>query len=297
MIVGGGLAGLAAAVEPAGTRAHITVLEVRPRLGGASRGNRVVDTGQHVFLRCYTAYRDFLARIPALLGYRALTLRARLSLLRAAELRRVDETDPATDTLTFGSWLAAHGQSKDAIDAVEDLLINAALNIDTRQASMALSAMVLKTALLTEPDAADIGIPTVPLQQLHGERSTRHLTELGADIRLRTRASQLVRRADGLHVRTEEQTFLADVVILAVPKILEFFVTREPSVTFRQCAGSGAARHGTLTRLPGVLLAGAWTATGWPDTMEGAVRSGYAAAREATKYLAVTSRPAAKEAG
>ena len=34
------------------------------------------------------------------------------------------------------------------------------------------------------------------------------------------------------------------------------------------------------TALPGLVLAGAWTDTGWPDTMEGAVRSGLAAARE-----------------
>ncbi|WP_411431334.1 FAD-dependent oxidoreductase [Saccharomonospora iraqiensis] len=30
--------------------------------------------------------------------------------------------------------------------------------------------------------------------------------------------------------------------------------------------------------MPGLVLAGSWTATGWPDTMEGAVRSGHRAA-------------------
>jgi uncharacterized protein with NAD-binding domain and iron-sulfur cluster len=33
--------------------------------------------------------------------------------------------------------------------------------------------------------------------------------------------------------------------------------------------------------VPGLVLAGAWTDTGWPATMEGAVRSGQAAARHA----------------
>ena len=33
--------------------------------------------------------------------------------------------------------------------------------------------------------------------------------------------------------------------------------------------------------MPGLVLAGAWTATGWPATMEGAVRSGNSAARHA----------------
>jgi monoamine oxidase len=36
----------------------------------------------------------------------------------------------------------------------------------------------------------------------------------------------------------------------------------------------------------GVWLAGAWTDTGWPDTMEGAVRSGITAAEAALKIPA-----------
>jgi squalene-associated FAD-dependent desaturase len=55
-------------------------------------------------------------------------------------------------------------------------------------------------------------------------------------------------------------------------------VSRERSATFRQAAGSGAYRPGPASGLPGLALAGAWTDTGWPATMEGAVRSGYAAA-------------------
>jgi uncharacterized protein with NAD-binding domain and iron-sulfur cluster len=40
-----------------------------------------------------------------------------------------------------------------------------------------------------------------------------------------------------------------------------------------------AHRPGPETGRPNVTRAGAWTATGWPPTMEGAVRSGLAAAR------------------
>jgi monoamine oxidase len=58
----------------------------------------------------------------------------------------------------------------------------------------------------------------------------------------------------------------------------DFFVTRERTATFRQAPGSAALRPAARTALPGVSLAGAWTATGWPATMEGAVRSGDAAA-------------------
>jgi uncharacterized protein with NAD-binding domain and iron-sulfur cluster len=62
--------------------------------------------------------------------------------------------------------------------------------------------------------------------------------------------------------------------------VAEFFVTRERRATFRQAPGSGALRPPAGTKLPGLVLAGAWTDTGWPDTMEGAVRSGLAAAIE-----------------
>jgi monoamine oxidase len=55
-------------------------------------------------------------------------------------------------------------------------------------------------------------------------------------------------------------------------------VTREVAATFRGVPGTAALRPGPATRLRGVVLAGAWTDTGWPATMEGAVRSGNAAA-------------------
>ena len=44
------------------------------------------------------------------------------------------------------------------------------------------------------------------------------------------------------------------------------------------CPGPGALRPAARTAVPGLYLAGAWTDTGWPATMEGAVRSGTAAA-------------------
>lgn len=61
-------------------------------------------------------------------------------------------------------------------------------------------------------------------------------------------------------------------------EVLDFFVTREPDATFRAAPGSGAERPSARTPADGLALAGAWTDTGWPATMEGAVRSGHAAA-------------------
>ncbi|MEU9567454.1 hydroxysqualene dehydroxylase HpnE [Streptomyces sp. NPDC048161] len=67
--------------------------------------------------------------------------------------------------------------------------------------------------------------------------------------------------------------------------IRDFFVTRERTATFAPAPGVGRLRPGARTRLPGLCLAGAWTATGWPATMEGAVRSGFSAADAALRAL------------
>ena len=63
--------------------------------------------------------------------------------------------------------------------------------------------------------------------------------------------------------------------------LLHADVTREPRATFAGVPGTQRLRPGPRTSVPGLYLAGAWTDTGWPATMEGAVRSGRAAARAA----------------
>ena len=67
LVLGGGLAGITAALDCADAGAEVTLLEVRRRLGGAAysfeRGGLEMDNGQHVFLRCCTAYRGLLERL------------------------------------------------------------------------------------------------------------------------------------------------------------------------------------------------------------------------------------------
>ena len=69
VVIGGGLAGLSAALECADRGAHVTLLERRNRLGGLTwsfrHSGRWVDNGQHVFLRCCHEYLAFLDRIGA----------------------------------------------------------------------------------------------------------------------------------------------------------------------------------------------------------------------------------------
>jgi squalene-associated FAD-dependent desaturase len=70
-------------------------------------------------------------------------------------------------------------------------------------------------------------------------------------------------------------------------EVRSFFATREPRATFRGAPGTARHRAGTVTLNPRIFLAGAWTDTGWPATMEGAVRSGLAAAGAALQTSAV----------
>jgi uncharacterized protein with NAD-binding domain and iron-sulfur cluster len=82
-----------------------------------------------------------------------------------------------------------------------------------------------------------------------------------------------------------------EIVDLALKEVREFFpaarpanlvkstVIKELHATYSPRPGIDAHRPAAATAWPRVFLAGDWTATGWPATMEGAVRSGYLAAQ------------------
>ncbi|HVV20836.1 MAG TPA: hydroxysqualene dehydroxylase HpnE [Pseudonocardiaceae bacterium] len=434
VVVGGGLAGLAAATDLVGRGHRVTLVEARARLGGATfsfdRDGLAVDNGQHVLLRCYTEYRALLAtlgvgdridmqdrfhipvitadgrraelsrtNLPAplhlaksLAGYRLLSAQDRARVMLAAGLlRTLNPADPTLDRRSFGDWLARHGQRPAAVDALWNLITVAALNTDAAHASLALCAMVFRTALLERPDAADIGVPTLPLGELHGAAAERYLAAHGAKVHTHTAVRAITQAGDGYQIALDGDTLTADAVVVAAPpeatasilpagalahpehlaelggapivnvhavydrkitadpftavvgspvqwvfdrtmiagaergqyvavslsaaerwidtptgqlraeflpemarlfpaaaraEVTTFFVTRERRATFRQVPGSARFRPPARTALPGCVLAGAWTATGWPDTMEGAVRSGNEAARVAHERLA-----------
>lgn len=85
------------------------------------------------------------------------------------------------------------------------------------------------------------------------------------------------------------------IVDLALKEVREFFpaareanlvkstVIKEVNATYSPRPGIDAFRPANATAWPRVFLAGDWTATGWPATMEGAVRSGYLAAEALTR--------------
>lgn len=64
---------------------------------------------------------------------------------------------------------------------------------------------------------------------------------------------------------------------LRTARLVRGAATRSPEATF--IATPGTRRPGPQTALPHLAIAGSWTDTGWPDTLESAVRSGRAAAR------------------
>src|SRR5438270_320684 len=82
-----------------------------------------------------------------------------------------------------------------------------------------------------------------------------------------------------------------EIVDLALRELAEFFpavhqaqllkatVVKEVHATYSALPGSDSYRPESRTPWPRIFLAGDWTATGWPATMEGAVRSGYLAAQ------------------
>jgi squalene-associated FAD-dependent desaturase len=116
-----------------------------------------------------------------------------------------------------------------------------------------------------------------PFDSAQGGR--RAPTEVGSYIELVVSSSKtLVDKSRG------------EIVDLALGELREFFpearaanlvkstVIKEVNATFSPRPGIDACRPVAATAWPRVFLAGDWTATGWPATMEGAVRSGYLAA-------------------
>jgi uncharacterized protein with NAD-binding domain and iron-sulfur cluster len=89
----------------------------------------------------------------------------------------------------------------------------------------------------------------------------------------------------------------SEIVDLAVKEVREFFplaraaslvkstVIKEVNATFSPRPGIGPYRPQASTVWPRIMIAGDWTATGWPATMEGAVRSGYLAAESLARKV------------
>jgi squalene-associated FAD-dependent desaturase len=261
VVVGGGLAGLAAALELADARHDVTVLEARPTLGGAVQTlperegdpDPPPDNGQHIALGCCVEYLGFLARIGqagsvrreplalpviaenggvariapgplGLLRYGHVSLRDRLTISRVA--RRLGKLDPAEhDDETFAALLRRLGQSQAAIDRFWDVFIRPALNLRCEEVSAAPALFTVQTALLGEREASDVVLPLAPLGVMHGEAAGAALRERGGVVRTGERVTAL---EDGAVVLADGGRVEADLVVVALPPAESAQVLGEP---------------------------------------------------------------------
>jgi len=234
-VVGGGLAGLSAALELVDAGHEVALYEARPTLGGAVQTlprregdpEPPPDNGQHIALACFTEYVGFLERIGeangvsrrrlelpvideqgrtaviapsalALLRYRHVPFGDRVRILRA--LARWGDAGGRT----FADALRARGQSELAIDRFWDVFIRPALNLPSAEASGEAGDFTVRTALLGDRRDSDLLLPTAPLGELHGEAAGRALAQAGAAVHTGSRVESL----DELQ---------ADAVVVALP--------------------------------------------------------------------------------
>jgi hydroxysqualene dehydroxylase len=234
-VVGGGLAGLSAALELVDAGHEVSLYEARPTLGGAVQTlprregdpEPPPDNGQHIALGCFTEYRRFLERIGesasvrrlrlelpvidergrgavitpsalVLLRYGHVPLGDRLRILRA--LARWGDSHGTT----FADALRARGQSQRAIDRFWDVFIRPALNLRSEEASAEAGHFTVRTALLGERSDSDLLLPAKPLGEMHGDAAGRALEAAGAHVHTGARVGSL-------------DEVDADAVVVAVP--------------------------------------------------------------------------------
>jgi hydroxysqualene dehydroxylase len=232
-VVGGGLAGLAAALDLVDAGADVTLYEARPTLGGAVQTlperegdpQPPPDNGQHIALGCFTEYLRFLERV----GERESVLRKRLALPVLDEQSRVSSIAPLTllgyahipvrDRLrlpltlvrlravqsqpgeTFGDVLRRVGETDVAIDRFWDVFIRPALNLPTDEVDADAGLFTVRTALLGRRRNSDLVLPLKPLGWMHGDAAGRALGD-------RVRLDERIESLDDLD---------ADAFVVAVP--------------------------------------------------------------------------------
>ncbi len=224
-VVGGGLAGLAAALELVDAGHDVTVYEARPTLGGAVQTlperdgdpSPPPDNGQHIALGCFTEYLSFLSRIgeggsyvrrrlvlpvlaedgsradvkpslAALLSYSHVPLRDRLRIPLVTARCRSAKARPAE---TFGALLRRLGTSDAAVERFWDVFMRPALNLRSDEVDAAAGLFTVRTALLGPRPHSDLILPAKPLGWMHGDAAGRALEARGATIETGVRVDDL----------------------------------------------------------------------------------------------------------
>ena len=246
-VVGGGWAGLAAAVRATEAGHKVVLLEMAPQLGGRARGvefdGMTLDNGQHILIGAYQRtlalmrtvgadidqlldrrplelrYADgrglrmpagppWLAFGRAVLGCRGWSARDRIALISAA-------AGWALAGFRCAPQLTVAELCRKLPPAVRQLLIDplcvAALNTPASEASAAVLLRVLRDALFGGPGSADLMLPRRPLSAVLPQPAAQWLDRNGAEVRLHCRAQQLMPAGPRWQIDGEE----FDRVILA----------------------------------------------------------------------------------
>lgn len=218
-VIGGGLAGLSAALVLAESGMNVRLLERSQRLGGRASSihdNNLdidIDRGQHALLGCCTNLLDFYRRIdaldcisfydsisfidergPALLHDSRFPEPFHLmpSLLLSNHLSRRDKANAAKLLLRsahrFGVdipaslWLSRLGQSDSALSGFWEPILTAALNENLDNASAKHASQVIRLAMLTKGKGFRMGVPQVSLSEIHNVRAKLALERAGVSV-------------------------------------------------------------------------------------------------------------------
>ncbi len=221
-VVGGGLAGLAAAAALAPRGYAVTVYESRPRLGGRASSftdpasGQTIDACQHVSMGCCTSFhhlcetvgvRHLLAPQPTLYfqtpdgrisRFKADPWPAPLHLGRALAsahyltasdklgigyaLLRMLAEPPDADP-PLREWLKKHRQSDRAIDRFWGVVLTSALNETVDRVGLKYARKVFRDGFVRHRDAFTVHVPTVPLAELYGPELRGWLKSHRVDVR------------------------------------------------------------------------------------------------------------------
>ena len=221
IIVGGGLAGLAAASALAPHGYRITLLESRDRLGGRAssfqdaNSGQLIDNCQHVSMGCCTNFAHFCNTIgighylipqPTLYFmtpdgkvslFRGDDLPAPFHLARSfanlhtltlAEKMRVAyglariRLAAVKDDPPFLPWLQKHGQTQRIIDRFWGLVLISALNESPDRIGLRYARKVFVDGFLNHRKGFEVQIPSVPLGDLYGQELYQWMRSNKVDI-------------------------------------------------------------------------------------------------------------------
>jgi squalene-associated FAD-dependent desaturase len=255
-VVGGGLAGLAAACSLADAGLQITLFERRPYLGGRASSyqhpgtGEIVDNCQHVLLGCCTNLIQFYERLgvgekirwfneltflepggrasvigpsslPAPLHTAPAFLRASClglqdKLTIAAAMAALAPMTPKDTGESFLSWLKRHGQTDRAIERFWKTVLVSALNEDVERLSVPYAAQVMRESFLKSSNAGRMGVPTVPLTDLY-DSAAGYVRERGGEVQFRASVESFRAEFAGVDLLLADGQQRFDFIVLAVP--------------------------------------------------------------------------------